>query len=328
MRAVVQHRYGDASTLHVDRIPVPEPGQGEVLVKVAAAAVDQGTRHLMLGTPLVVRPAYGLRRPRNPIPGRDVCGTVVALGPGVTGLAIGDRIIGTADGSLAEYAVVPVARLTRAPSTLTDAEAAALPISGLTALQAVTRAGVSKGQRVLVTGAGGGVGSFAVQIAVASGAEVTGVCSAGKHDLVIELGAADVIDYAGDDFTDGTRTWDVLIDTAGNRTLRALRRAVTARGTVMIVGGEQRGGRWLSGFDRNLRALLLSPVVGPRFMALTSAETADDLAVLRGLAEDGLLRPVIGATYTLDEAAEALRTLDGGHATGKQVIRIDERPAP
>jgi NADPH:quinone reductase-like Zn-dependent oxidoreductase len=326
MRAVVQDRYGDASTLHVADRDVPEPGPGEVLVRVIAAAVDQGTRHLMHGTPLLIRPAYGLRRPRHPVPGRDVAGVIERVGPTVTGYDAGDAVIGTADGSLAEFAVVPVHRLTRAPSTLSLVDAAALPISGLTALQAVTRAGITTGQRVLVTGAGGGVGSFAVQIAVASGAQVTGVCSASKHELVLSLGATDVIDYSTDDFADGSRTWDVVIDTAGNRPLRELRRATKPSGTVMIVGGEQRGGRWLSGFDRNLRAPLLSAFVRQRLAMLASAETSDDLAILRGLVEDGLVRPVIGGTFALDQAADALRVLESGHATGKLVITVAEWP--
>lgn len=323
MRAITQRHYGGPEQLAVREVPVPRPGTGEVLVRVHAAAVDRGTEHLMTGLPLLVRPALGLRGPKNPTPGRDLSGVVAAGGADVEGWNVGDEVIGTASGSFAEYAVVPVARLTGKPSSLSFPEAAALPISGMTALQAVRDAArVEAGQQVLVLGASGGVGSYAVQIAAATGAEVTGVASGPKADFVRSLGAVRALDYTQDFRDDDGRRYDVVIDAGGNRSLRSLRRLLTRQGTLVIVGGEQAGGRLLAGTDRQLRAVLLSPFVPQRLTGLISKENAADMTVLAELAEQGTLRAPIDRVLPLEDAAEALAMLAGGSVRGKLALAV------
>ena len=238
MRAITQHRYGGTETLQLTEIEAPTPGPDEVLVRVRAAGVDRGTWHLMAGQPYAVRLAFGLRRPKFPVVGRDVAGVVDRVGADVTSFAIGDEVIGTADGSYADFAVVPVSRLARKPASLSFEEAATLPVSGATALQVVRRAGVEAGDRVLVIGASGGVGSYAVQVAAARGAEVTGVASGAKADLVRSLGATDVIDHTREEIDASGRRWDVIIDLAGLRRLSLLRRCLAPDGTLVIAGGE------------------------------------------------------------------------------------------
>jgi NADPH:quinone reductase-like Zn-dependent oxidoreductase len=320
MQAVIQRHYGGPEQLELADVPDPTPGRGEVLVRVRAAGIDRGTWHLMRGLPLVVRPAFGLRRPRTPVPGRDVAGTVVAVGEQVTGYALGDEVMGTARGSFAELAVVPTTRLTHKPAELDFAEAAVLPVSGLTALQALRDAGrVRAGQRVLVIGASGGVGTAAVQIARAYGAVVTGVCSGGKADLVRSLGATDVIDHTVDDIDrDGVR-FDLIIDIAGNRPIRQLRRSLAPRGTLVMVGGED-GGRWIGGVHRQLAAVLLSPWVRQRLTSVVSAERAADMEALAELVGRGELRPALDRTFALAEAAKALDHLESGHVRGKVAL--------
>jgi NADPH:quinone reductase-like Zn-dependent oxidoreductase len=271
MQAIHQHRYGGSEELTLTEVPNPTPGPHDVVVRVRAAGVDRGTWHLMAGHPYAVRMAFGLRRPKHPVPGRDVAGVVAEVGSQVTTVAVGDEVVGTADGSFAELAVVPQSRLARKPATLSFEEAATLPVSGLTALQAVRDAGrIGAGDRVLVIGASGGVGSYATQIAAAYGADVTGVASGGKADLVRSLGATRVIDYTRDDLDDGTR-YDVVLDIAGLRPIRQVRRLLTVTGTLVIVGGEG-GDRWLGGTHRQLAALALSPfVASTRRSAATSA---------------------------------------------------------
>lgn len=254
MKAVVQDRYGDADVLAVRDIDEQVPGDDEVLVRVRAAGVDPGAWHLMTGRPYLVRLGFGLRVPKVKVRGRDVAGTVEEVGPGVTGFEPGDEVYGTVEGSFAELACASATKLARKPGNLTFEQAAAVPISGMTALVAVhDRGRVVPGQRVLVIGAGGGVGSFAVQLAKARGAHVTGVCSSAKVELVRGIGADDVIDYTREDLADGSRTYDVVIDTAGRRPLSQLRRALARNGVLVIVGGEG-GGRWLGGFQRQLGA--------------------------------------------------------------------------
>ena len=260
MKAIVYDRYGPADVLRLAELDKPEPGDDEVLVRVHAAGVDYGVWHLMTGLPLPARLAVGLRAPKNPVLGRDVAGTVEALGANVTNVQVGDEVFGTCGGSFAEYACVPASRCIPKPANLTLEQAAAVPVSGLTALHCL-RDAVRTGDKVLVIGAGGGVGSFAVQLAKAYGASVTGVCSTGKIDLVRSIGADDVVDYTKADFADGTRHWDLIVDTGGNRRLSHLRRALTSAGRLVVVGSET-GGKWLGGFDRSLRAPLLSPFVG------------------------------------------------------------------
>jgi NADPH:quinone reductase-like Zn-dependent oxidoreductase len=230
-------------------------------------------------------------------------------------------VYGTGQSAFAELVVAAPRRLATKPANLSFEEAAATPISGVTALQAVEKAEVQAGERVLVVGASGGVGTFAVQIAKAFGADVTGVCSTGKVDLVRSIGADHVIDYERQDFTDGQRRYDVILDIGGNRRLSQLRRALTARGRLVIVGGET-GGRWLGGFDRSLRAVAYSAFVGQRLGMLASTENARDLAVLRELVESGRVTPVLDRTYPLDEVAAGITHVRNGQARGKVVIVV------
>lgn len=324
MRAVVQDVYGEpAQVLRLAAIPRPAPRDGEVLIHVEAAGVDRGAWHLLAGLPYPVRLAgFGVRRPKTPVRGREVAGRVVAVGAGVGTLRPGDEVFGIAEGCFAEYAVGTPEKLRSRPSTLTAVQAAALPISGLTALQAVRDHGrVRAGQRVLVIGASGGVGSFAVQLARAAGAEVTGMCSGAKAEFVRSLGAAYVIDYTRELLPQDGR-FDVIIDCGGNRPLRALRRALAPSGTAVLVGGET-GGRWLGGFDRQLRAPLLSRLLrGPRLVGMLASENGEDLAELARLAERGDLVPAVDRTFPLAETAEALEHLVAGRARGKVVVDV------
>jgi NADPH:quinone reductase-like Zn-dependent oxidoreductase len=324
MQAVVQDTYGAADVLELRDIDKPTVGDDELLVRVHAAGVDPGVWHLMTGRPYLVRVmGYGLRTPKVRVRGRDVAGRVEAVGTNVTRFHPGEEVFGVCDGSFAEYVPARADKLAPKPANLSFEQAAAVPISGLTALQGLRDKGkVQPGQTVLVIGAAGGVGSFAVQLAKAFGAEVTGVCSTTKLDLVRSIGADHVIDYTRDDFADGARHWDLIVDTAGRRSLSQLRRALTHRGTLVIVGGEG-GGRWLGGFDRQiLRVPILSPLVSQTLRPLTSKERSEDLVVLKELIEAGKLTPVIDRTYPLGEAPEAIRHLEQGHARGKIVIRV------
>ena len=324
MRAIVQERYGsDASeVLRLGDAPTPEAGSGQVLVRVHAAGVDRGTWHLMTGLPYAVRPVSGLRRPRNPVPGLDLAGTVVAVGEGVSAFAPGDEVFGTGHGSFAEYTVAEVGKLAPKPPSLSFEQAAAVPVSAQTALQAVRDHGkVEAGQRVLVLGASGGVGSYVVQIAKAFGAEVTGVASTAKLDLVRGLGADHVIDYTAEDATDGSVRYDVIIDIGGNTRLAHLRRALTPEGRLVIVGGET-DGRWLGGVDRQIRATVLSLFVGQSLGMFLSKENTADLEALTELVEDGKLTPAVGQTYALADAAEAVDALAAGRVRGKAVVSI------
>jgi len=274
----------------------------------------------MTGLPYAMRLAgFGVRAPKAPNPGRSLAGTVASIGSDVTAFTPGDEIYGTCDGSFAEYARAKVSMLAPKPANLTFEQAAAVPISGSTALQAVRKARVQPGQHVLIVGASGGVGTFAVQIAKAFGADVTGVSSTDKIDLVRSLGADHVIDYNREDLTAGEHRYDVIIDTGGNRRLAHLRRVMTRRGTLVIVGGET-GGRWLGGFERSLGAVLLSPLVRQKLSMLASTENAADLHALRDLIEAGKLTPAVDRTYPLRETAAAIAYVEHGRARGKVVI--------
>ncbi len=319
MRAITQHRYGGTDTLTLGDLPTPSPGPREVLVRVRAAGVDRGTWHLMAGRPYAVRLAFGLRRPKHPVVGRDVAGVVDQVGADVTAFAIGDEVIGTADGSYADFAVIPESRLARKSAAISFEEAAVLPISGGTALQAVRLARVEAGDRVLVIGASGGVGSYAVQVAVALGAEVTGVASGAKADLVRSLGATHVVDHTREEIDQSGTRYDVIIDLAGLRPLSLLRRCLEPDGTLVIAGGEG-GDRWLGGTHRQLLALALSLFVSQRLTALMSKETAADFAELSAMVDRGTLRPVLERTYALDEAAKAIDHLAEGHVRGKVAV--------
>ena len=306
-------------------IDQPVPKDNEVLVKVQAAGVHRGDWHIMTGLPYMIRlvvPALGPRRPKVPVLGMDVAGRVEAGGKDVTRFRPGEEVFGWTDGSFAEYAVAPGDHRAGKPGALSFEEAAVVPIAGFAALQAVRDVGeVQAGQRVLVLGAAGAVGWFAVQIAKAFSAHVTGVASTSQLELVGSIGADEVIDYTRTDVTDGARQWDVIVDTGGRRTLAQLRRALTPKGTLVIVGGEG-GGRWMGGFLRNLRAPLVSRFIGQRLRMLSSKPNQDDLQVLRELIEAGKLRPLIGRTYPLGEVPEAMRALEAGKTRGKIAITV------
>jgi NADPH:quinone reductase-like Zn-dependent oxidoreductase len=323
MRAIVQNTYGTADVLRLARVTRPQIAADEVLVQVRAAGLDRGTWHMMAGQPYLLRVlGFGFRAPKNPVPGLDVAGTVVAVGSAVTRFSPGDEVFGISRGSFAEYAAVRESKLSRKPANLTFQQAAVVPISAGTALQALTDAGNAKpGQRVLIIGASGGVGSYAVQLAKAFEAEVTGVCSTAKVDLVRSLGADHVVDYTRQDFADGTNRYDLIIDIAGNSSLARLRSALTPTGTLVIVGGED-GGKWTGGFGRSLRAPLLSPFVPQRLTMLASKERASDQDQLTTLIEAGKVTPSIDSTYPLDRVPEAMRHLEAGGVRGKVVITI------
>ncbi|HEY5988575.1 MAG TPA: NAD(P)-dependent alcohol dehydrogenase [Streptosporangiaceae bacterium] len=325
MQAIVQNRYGPApeDVLRLQELDKPAIEDDEVLVRVRAASVDRGTWHVMSGLPYPIRLAgFGLRRPKYPNPGRSLAGVVEKVGPSVTGFKPGDEVFGIGHGSFAGYARAKAGKLAPKPANLSFDQAAAVPVSGLTALQAVRDHGrVRAGQQVLIIGASGGVGSFAVQIAKASGAEVTGMCSTAKAGAVWALGADHVVDYTTDDIADGGHRYDVILDIGGNRPLSHLRRALTPRGRLVIVGGETEG-RWLGGTDRQLRAQLLSPFVSQKLGTFISSENAEDLLTLRELIESGKIAPAIDRTYPLAEVAAAVRYLLDGHARGKIVISI------
>jgi NADPH:quinone reductase-like Zn-dependent oxidoreductase len=325
MKAIVQDVYGSADVLELRDIDRPPIGEEEVLVQVRAAGVDPGVWHLMAGEPYLIRVmGFGLRAPRVKVRGRDVAEVVAAAGARVTRFGAGDQVYGTCEsGSFAEYAAAPEQGLAAKPASLFFEQAAVVPIAGVTALQAVRDSGcVRPGQQVMVIGAAGGVGSFAVQIAKASGARVTGVCSSSKAGLVRSLGAGEVIAYTHDEIDCNGARYDVVIDTAGNRPLSLLRRAMTPRGTLVLVGGEHGGGRVLGGFDRQLRAPLVSMFAGQRLRGLLAKEGAEDLQAITRLIDSGAVTPVIDRTYALADAADAIRYLAGGHAAGKVVVTV------
>jgi NADPH:quinone reductase-like Zn-dependent oxidoreductase len=323
MRAIVQDAYGSRGVLHLREIDRPEIAANEVLLRVSAAGMDRGTWHLMTGKPYLMRiMGFGFRRPNNRVPGLDVAGTVVAVGSEVTRFRPGDEVFGISRGSFAEYAAAREDKLAHKPASLTFEQAAVVPISAGTALQALRDVGhIEAGQKVLVIGASGGVGTYAVQLAKAFGAEVTGVCSTSKVDLVRSIGADHVIDYTREDYADGAERYDLILDIGGNSRLSRLRRALTRAGTLVIVGGEG-GGNLTGGFDRQLRALAVSLFVGQRLTLLVSKERCADLEVLSPLIENGQIAPVIDKNYSLADVPDAMGRLEAGHARGKIAITI------
>jgi NADPH:quinone reductase-like Zn-dependent oxidoreductase len=322
VRAVVQDGYGDVDVLRSTLVPRPAPKDDEVLIRVHAAGLDRGTWHLMTGTPYLLRLGFGLRRPRNPVLGRDVAGTVVATGSGVTRFRVGDVVFGIAPGSFAELAVAREDKVVAKPAGLSFEQAAVVPVSALTALKSVVDVGqVQPGQKVLVLGASGGVGSYAVQIATAHGAEVTGECSAGKRDLVLSLGARHVLDYRRDDFADGTRRYDLIVDLGGTPPLRRLRRALAPGGTVVLAGGEGTD-RLTGGMGRQLRGLVWSVFLRERFAMSVPTERGSDLERLVPLLESGQVAPRIDHVYQLHEAPEAMARLTAGEVRGKVAIAV------
>jgi NADPH:quinone reductase-like Zn-dependent oxidoreductase len=323
MKAIVQDRYGSADVLEFRDIEDPVVGEGDVLVRVHAAGCGPDVWHLMTGMPYMARLAIGFRRPKIGVRGWDVAGTVEAVGADVKGFRPGDAVMGTAEGSFAELVIARPDNLVPKPARLSFEQAAAAPVSGVTALQAIRdKANVQPGQTVLILGAAGGVGTLAVQITKAFGGKVTAVCSTSKADLVRSIGADDVIDYTREDFTDSARRWDVIIDTAGRRPLSQLRRPLTPKGTLVIVGGDG-GGHWTGGFFRGmLRAPVVSLFVGQKLGGLNSKVKQEDLQALKDLIEAGTVTPVIDRAYPLIEAPDAIRYLAEGHARGKIVMTV------
>jgi NADPH:quinone reductase-like Zn-dependent oxidoreductase len=320
MRAIVQTQWGTADVLHPASVERPTIADDEVLIEVHAAGLDRGTWHLMTGYPYAIRLAgFGFRRPKNPIPGFDVAGVVVGFGPKVTGFKQGDEVYGVGKGTFAEFTAAKASKLARKPANVSFEQAAAAPVSGSTALKAIDIAKVTAGQRVLVIGASGGVGSYAVQIAKALGAHVTGVASTSKLDLVRSLGADEVVDYTRQDVTSGSASYDVILDIGGNTKVKRLRRVLTKTGTLVIVGGEH-GGSWTGGMHRQFGAVLRSMVSKQTLTTFVGKETTEGLERLAVLLEAGSVVPAIERTFPLDQAPDAMRHLAAGHARGKLVI--------
>ena len=323
MEAIVQDTYGSAAGLELRNIERPEIKAYEVLVHVHAAGVDRGVWHIMRGLPYPIRIAgYGLRAPKNPVPGMDVAGVVEAVGSEVTNFRRGDEVFGSGRGSFAEFARVREDKLAPKPVNLSFEEAATVPTSATTALQAVRDKGqIRAGHKVLIIGASGGVGSFAVQIAKSLGAEVTGVSSTSKVDLVRSLGADFVIDYSQNDFAASDKRYDVILDIGGNSSVSRLRHALTPKGKLVMVGGET-DGAWLGGMERQLRARMVFPFVGQKLGTFVAAVNAEDLLVLKELIEAGKVKPAIDRTYSLSEAGDAIVYLEEGRARGKVAITL------
>ncbi|MFE6286510.1 NAD(P)-dependent alcohol dehydrogenase [Streptomyces sp. NPDC057877] len=328
MKAVIQERFGPPDVLRVTDTERPEIGPGEVLVRVHAAALNPYDWHLLRGDPYVARlmGGVGLFRPKARVAGIDAAGRVEAVGADVQGLRPGDEVLGFCPGAFAEYARTTADLLVPKPASLTFGQAAAVPMGAVTALRGIRTVGqVQAGQRVLVNGAAGGVGTFAVQIAAALGAEVTGVCGAGNADLVRSLGAAHVVDYAREDFTDRRGYYDVILDNVGNRPLSRLRRALTASGTLVANGGGSPG-HVFGAVASMLRVVAVNAVVGQRLRpilpAAPSGPTHDDLLAVTTLVEAGKLTPVVDRTYSLADTAEGVRHVERGHARGKAVVTV------
>jgi NADPH:quinone reductase-like Zn-dependent oxidoreductase len=321
MKAIIHSRSGPPDALELEDIETPSVNEDGVLVRVQAAAVGKGDWLTVQGLPYVARLRYGLPNPKHPVPGFDAAGHVEAVGRNVTQLQPGDEVFGWCDGSFADYASVPEGQLALKPTNLTFEQAAAVPISGFAALQAVRDTGqVQPGQQVVIIGASGGVGSFAVQLAKAFGAEVTGVCGTRSVDLVRSIGADHVIDYTQEDFTRTGQCYDLILEMAGNRPLADLRRALSPGGTLVLVGGS--GGRWFMGTGRTLRAVVLSPFVRQRLRSFLSKPRRTDLVVLKELIEAGKLTPVIDRTFPLNETPEAIRYVGERSTQGKTVITV------
>lgn len=319
MKAVFQEVYGSADVLRVADVAVPEIGDGDVLVRVAAASVNPLDWHIMRGKPFIVRFASGLRAPKQPIRGVDVAGRVEAVGAGVTGVETGDEVFGFASGTFAEFVRVSEGQLLPKPAALTHEQAATVPVAGMTALQGLRDLGkLEAGQHVLVIGASGGVGTFAVQIAKAFGAEVTGVCSTRNVALVTSIGADHVVDYTRQDVAAERSRYDVVFQLAGTASPLRLRRILTPKGTLVLSSGMGR----LSGIDRIVKAMATSPFVGQRLVTWVAKENREDLAVLADLLEAGTIVPVVDSAYALQDTPEAIRYVEAGHTRGKVVVTV------
>jgi NADPH:quinone reductase-like Zn-dependent oxidoreductase len=323
LKAITYHRYGAPEVLEFQEVDEPVMGDDEALVRVRAASANPRDWHFMRGLPAFMRLQFGLRRPRHGGLGSDVAGEVEAVGGNVTRFRPGDEVFAdVVTGGFAEYTCVPAALLVAKPANLTFEQAAAVPLAAVTALQGLRDHGrVQPGQQVLIIGAAGGVGTFAVQLAKWLGAEVTGVCSTGKADLVRSLGADHVIDYTREDVTRGGRRYDLVFQLAGTQSPSDLRRALTPRGTLLLSSGES-DGRLIGPVDRIIKALLLAPFVRQRLVAFEAKRSSEDLQLIKELIEAGRLTPVIDRTYPLSDVPEAIRYLEQGHARGKIVITV------
>jgi NADPH:quinone reductase-like Zn-dependent oxidoreductase len=320
MKALTQDRYGTADVLELRDIERPKPREGQVLVRVVAAGIDRGAWHFMAGEPYLMRLlGFGLRAPSVAVPGTNFAGVVEAVGPAVTAFKPGDEVYGATRGTFAEYAVAPIGKVAPKPPQLSFEQAAVLPYPTFVAMQALRDHGhVQPGQRVLVVGASGAVGTIAVQLATAFGATVTGVCSGGHADLVRSLGADDVIDYTREDFADGSRAFDLILDIGGRTSVARLRRALTRAGTLVIVGGE--GDRWIGGIQRQAWATVLSSFVPQRLAAFVVKENAGELLTMNELVAAGRVAPVLGPAFPLPDGAAAVAAFETGHVDGRIVI--------
>jgi len=322
MKAIVQDKYGSPDVLELREIDQPVVKDDDVLVRVHAASVNPADWHLLTGTPYVARMASGLRKPKVQIPGLDMAGRVEAVGGNVTQFRPGDEVFGQNASAYAEYVCVPEDGIAPKPANLTFEQAAAIPVAGITALQGLRDKGrLQPGQKVLIIGASGGVGTFAVQLAKAFGAEVTGVCSTRNVDMVRLIGADHVIDYTQEDFTRSGQRYDLIFQLAGTRSPSDCRRALTSKGTLLLSSGES-SGRWIGPLGRIIKAVLLSPFVSQRLAPFEAKRSKEDLQVLKQLIEAGKVMPVIDRTYSLSEVPEAIRYLEEGHARGKVVVTV------
>jgi len=323
MRAITQYEYGaPRDVLELQEIEKPTVGDDDVLVRVQAVGIHIGDWLVTSGTPYLIRlMGYGLRKPKTNVPGTELAGNVEAVGKNVKQFQQGDEVLGFGTGGFAEYASISQDALVLKPSNITFEQAAAVPISAFTALQAIRdQAKVQRGQKVLIIGASGGVGTYAVQIAKAYGADVTGVCSTRNVDMVRSIGADYVIDYTQENITESGQRYDVILDMAGNRSLSELRSALTPDGTLVIVGGS--GGRWLMGYGRTLRAVAVSPFVSQNLRQFMSTTNKEDLVVLKELIEDGKVTPVVDRTFPLRETPDALDYVGQRHTQGKTVVTV------
>jgi len=320
MKAIVYHRYGSPDVLELKEIDTPAVEDGQVLIRVHAASVNPLDWHFMRGLPYLVRIKAGLRRPKVSRLGADVAGQVESVGKNVTRFQPGDEVFGACTGAFAEYACASESALAPKPANVTFEQAAAVPVAALSALQGLRDKGrIQPGQKVLINGAAGGVGTFAVQIAKVFGADVTGVCSTRNVEMVRSIGADQVIDYTQEDFTKSGRRYDLILDSVGNHSLSGFRRALTAEGTLVLVGGPD-SGRWVGPLMGMLKAVVLSRFVSQKLLPFLAKRSKDDLIVLKELIEAGKVIPIIDRRYPLSEVPEAIRYLEEGHARGKVVI--------
>ena len=321
MRAIVQRRYGGPEVLELAEVAAPTPAADDVLIRVQAVAVSAGDAFIMRGAPSAVRLAFGLRHPKRPTIGRDVAGVVEAVGSAVTKFRVGDPVYAESDqGGYAELVAVAEEFVARRPANVDATHAAAVPVSGTTALQGWRLAGIGPGSRVLVNGASGGVGGFAVQLAKAMGAEVTGVCRGAKAEHVRAIGAEHVIDHTREDFTASGIRYDAIFDMVADHSLGRLRRSLTKNGVLVLSSGT--GGRVFGPFGRIIRASLVNPFVSQRLRPLAARRNGDDLAELTRLIEAGEVIPVVDRTYDLADAAEAMRRFEAGAVRGKLVLTV------